>query len=85
MEEKIRQIAIQRYLKGAVRGVMKEMPKHKFFCKTDVKSYYDVHSTPQMINLMYFYKYTHCIYIYPAPGLTKILGFTLSANKYSFC
>ncbi|MHC4216027.1 MAG: reverse transcriptase/maturase family protein, partial [Planctomycetota bacterium] len=28
-------------LKGAVRNVMKQLPKHKFFCKTDVHSYYD--------------------------------------------
>ena len=28
-------------LKGAVRDVMKQLPKYKFFCKTDVKSYYD--------------------------------------------
>jgi hypothetical protein len=28
-------------LKGAVRDVMKELPKYKFFCKTDVHSYYD--------------------------------------------
>ena len=28
-------------LKGAVRDVMKQLPKHKFFCKTDVRSYYD--------------------------------------------
>lgn len=28
-------------LKGAVRDVMKELPKFKFFCKTDVHSYYD--------------------------------------------
>ncbi len=27
-------------LKGAVRDVMKHLPKYKFFCKTDVKSYY---------------------------------------------
>ena len=28
-------------LKGAVRDVMKQLPKYKFFCKTDVHSYYD--------------------------------------------
>jgi len=28
-------------LKGAVREVMKQLPKYKFFCKTDVDSYYD--------------------------------------------
>jgi RNA-directed DNA polymerase len=28
-------------LKGAVRDVMKSYPDHAFFCKTDVKSYYD--------------------------------------------
>jgi len=28
-------------LKGAVRDVMKHLPKYKFFCKTDVHSYYD--------------------------------------------
>ncbi len=28
-------------LKGAVRDVMKHLPKYKFYCKTDVKSYYD--------------------------------------------
>ncbi|RZB38005.1 MAG: hypothetical protein SRB2_00351 [Desulfobacteraceae bacterium Eth-SRB2] len=28
-------------LKGAVRNVMKQLPKYKFFCKTDVHSYYD--------------------------------------------
>ncbi len=28
-------------LKGAVRDVMKQLPKYKFFCKTDVYSYYD--------------------------------------------
>jgi len=28
-------------LKGAVRNVMKQLPKHKFFCKTDVYLYYD--------------------------------------------
>jgi len=28
-------------LKGAVRDVMKELPKPKYFCKTDVHSYYD--------------------------------------------
>jgi hypothetical protein len=28
-------------LKGAIRDVMKHCPKYKFFCKTDVKSYYD--------------------------------------------
>jgi hypothetical protein len=28
-------------LKGAVRDVVKQLPKYKFFCKTDVKSYYD--------------------------------------------
>jgi RNA-directed DNA polymerase len=27
--------------KGAIRDVMKHSPKYKFFCKTDVKSYYD--------------------------------------------
>jgi retron-type reverse transcriptase len=30
-----------RGLKGAVRDVMKHLPKYKFFCKTDVHSYYD--------------------------------------------
>ena len=30
-----------RGLKGAVRDVMKQLPKYKFFCKTDVYSYYD--------------------------------------------
>lgn len=30
-----------RGLKGAVRDVMKQLPKYKFFCKTDVHSYYD--------------------------------------------
>lgn len=30
-----------RGLKGAVRDVMKQLPKHKFFCKTDVHLYYD--------------------------------------------
>lgn len=28
-------------LKGAVRDVMNHLPKYKFFCKTDVASYYD--------------------------------------------
>ena len=28
-------------LKGAVRDVMKHLPKYRFFCKTDVHSYYD--------------------------------------------
>jgi hypothetical protein len=28
-------------LKGAVRDVMNQLPKYKFFCKTDVYSYYD--------------------------------------------
>jgi RNA-directed DNA polymerase len=28
-------------LKGALRNVMKQLPKHKFFCKTDVHLYYD--------------------------------------------
>ena len=28
-------------LKGAARGVMDNLPGYKFFCKTDVKSYYD--------------------------------------------
>jgi RNA-directed DNA polymerase len=28
-------------LKGAVRDVMRQLPKYKFFCKTDVHSYYD--------------------------------------------
>jgi hypothetical protein len=28
-------------LKGAVRDVMKHLPKYEFFCKTDVLSYYD--------------------------------------------
>lgn len=28
-------------LKGAERNVMKQLPKHKYFCKTDVHSYYD--------------------------------------------
>jgi hypothetical protein len=28
-------------LKGAVRDVMKQLPEYKFFCKTDVQSYYD--------------------------------------------
>jgi len=28
-------------LKGAVRDVMKQLPKYKFFCKTDVYLYYD--------------------------------------------
>ena len=28
-------------LKGAVRHVMKQLPKYRFFCKTDVQSYYD--------------------------------------------
>ena len=28
-------------LKGAVREVMDNLPNYKFFCKTDVKSYYD--------------------------------------------
>jgi len=28
-------------LKGAVRDVMKQLPKYKFFCKTDVHLYYD--------------------------------------------
>ena len=28
-------------LKGAVRDVMKQLPRYKFFCKTDVHSYYD--------------------------------------------
>lgn len=28
-------------LKCAVRDVMKQLPKYKFFCKTDVHSYYD--------------------------------------------
>jgi len=28
-------------LKGAVRDVMKQLPKHGFFCKTDVHLYYD--------------------------------------------
>ena len=28
-------------LKGAVRDVMNQLPKYKFFCKTDVRSYYD--------------------------------------------
>ncbi len=27
-------------LKGAVRDVMENVPEYKFFCKTDVKSYY---------------------------------------------
>jgi len=30
-----------RGLKGAVRDVMKQLPKYKFFCNTDVYSYYD--------------------------------------------
>ncbi len=28
-------------LKGTVRDVMNELPEYQFFCKTDVKSYYD--------------------------------------------
>ncbi|MCP3873436.1 MAG: hypothetical protein GY699_09820 [Desulfobacteraceae bacterium] len=28
-------------LKGAVRDAMDDLPKYKFFCETDVKSYYD--------------------------------------------
>ncbi len=28
-------------LKGAIRDVMKQLPKYKFFCKTDVYLYYD--------------------------------------------
>lgn len=28
-------------LKGAIRDVMTQLPKYKFFCKTDVNSYYD--------------------------------------------
>jgi hypothetical protein len=28
-------------LKSAIRDVMKQLPKYKFFCKTDVQSYYD--------------------------------------------
>ena len=28
-------------LKGAVQDVMNQLPKYKFFCKTDVNSYYD--------------------------------------------
>ena len=28
-------------LKGAVNEVLKDYPKYRFFCKTDVKSYYD--------------------------------------------
>jgi len=28
-------------LKGAVRDVMRQLPRYKFFCKTDVNSYYD--------------------------------------------
>jgi hypothetical protein len=28
-------------LKGAVQDIIKLLPKYKFFCKTDVKSYYD--------------------------------------------
>lgn len=28
-------------LKGAVREILKVLPRYRFFCKTDVRSYYD--------------------------------------------
>jgi RNA-directed DNA polymerase len=42
-------------LKGAVRDVMKDYPQYKFFCKTDVRSYYD--SINHCILLMKLHKY----------------------------
>jgi len=43
-------------LKGAVRDVMKQLPKYKFFCKTDVDSYYD--SIDHYTMLMKLHDYT---------------------------
>jgi hypothetical protein len=42
-------------LKSAVRDVMKQLPKYKFFCKTDVYSYYD--SIDHYILLMKLHAY----------------------------
>ncbi len=44
-----------RGLKGAVRDVMKQLPEYKFFCKTDVRSYYD--SIDHYILLMKLHDY----------------------------
>ena len=46
-----------RGLKGAVRDVMKQLPKYKFFCKTDVDSYYDsVDHYTLLMKLHYYIK-----------------------------
>jgi len=42
-------------LKGAVRDVMDQLPDYKFFCKTDVKSYYD--SIEHCTLMMKLYEY----------------------------
>jgi len=42
-------------LKGAVREVMKHLPKYKFFCKTDVDSYYDSIDHYTLLMRMYDY------------------------------
>jgi RNA-directed DNA polymerase len=42
-------------LKGAVRDVVKHLPKYKFFCKTDVKSYYA--SIDHYVLMMKLYDY----------------------------
>jgi len=42
-------------LKGAVRDVMDHLPDYKFFCKTDVKSYYD--SIDHTTLMMKLYEY----------------------------
>ena len=44
-------------LKGAVRDVMKQIPKYKFFCKTDVHSYYD--SIDHYILIMRLHEFIH--------------------------
>jgi len=44
-----------RGLKGAVRDVVKYLPKYKFFCKTDVDSYYD--SVDHYVLLMKLHDY----------------------------
>jgi len=44
-------------LKCAVRDVMDHLPDYKFFCKTDVKSYYD--SIDHTVLMMRLHKYIH--------------------------